>query len=227
MNRSAGWSSSETILHLAQRSDGCTVLGPGRRVVLWVQGCPFRCPGCVAPETLPFKGGTVVEVDELANELLALPAIDGLTLSGGEPMAQPLALARLIDRLRASRDLSVLSYTGYTLDHLRRAGTAAQRSLLDRLDVLIDGLYVREWHTNLRWRGSDNQRIHYLTARHRDLKGVEDERGAWIEFELGSDGSLRWMGIPPVGFREAIPKALAALGIDLTLEEGGHHEWLA
>jgi anaerobic ribonucleoside-triphosphate reductase activating protein len=221
MNRADLWAASETILHLAQRSDNCTVLGPGCRAVLWVQGCPFHCPGCVAPETLPFEGGAVVEVDTLADELLTLPGIDGLTLSGGEPMAQPLALVRLIDRIRASRDLSVLSYTGYTLEHIRQSGTHSQRALLDRLDVLIDGPYVRERHTDLRWRGSDNQRVHYLTARHQELKGMENERGAWIEFELGGDGSLRWMGIPPVGFRESLPKALAEIGIDLRLEEGG------
>ena len=161
-----------TTLRLAQRSHGCTVLGPGRARCFGCRAARFRCPGCVASETLPFDGGETVEIDALAAELLALPNLDGLTLSGGEPMSQPVALARLIDRLRDSRDLSVLSYTGYTLGELRRSGTFAQRELLDRLDVLIDGLYIRERHTQLRWRGSDNQQVHFLTPRHKDLRGA-------------------------------------------------------
>ena len=27
-----------------------TTLGPGRRIGLWLQGCSFRCPGCMTPE---------------------------------------------------------------------------------------------------------------------------------------------------------------------------------
>jgi anaerobic ribonucleoside-triphosphate reductase activating protein len=211
----ASWPDNDRVLRLAQRSDRCTVLGPGVRAVLWVQGCPFRCPGCVAPETLPFAGGEEVEVDAIARELAALPDIKGLTLSGGEPMAQAGALCRLIDSIRAARDLSFLCYTGYTLKYLRRSGSAAQRDLLARLDVLIDGLYLREQHTDLRWRGSDNQRVVFLTPRYRHLAPCLDDRGVWVEFELGNDGSLRWMGIPPAGFRDAVPLALARLGIDL------------
>src|SRR5437870_3480299 len=101
------WLESSEVLHLARRTDRCTVLGPGVRAVLWVQGCPFRCPGCVAPETLPFTGGTEVRVDDLAGQLVALSAIEGVTFSGGEPMAQADALAALVDQVRTHRDLSV------------------------------------------------------------------------------------------------------------------------
>jgi len=208
------WPTDERVLRLAGRSDGCTVLGPGVRAVLWVQGCPFRCPGCVAPETLPFAGGEVVEVDTLAAELAGLAHIEGVTLSGGEPMSQAAALNRLIDCVRARCDLSFVCYTGHTLDALQRKGSQAQRALLERLDVLIDGPFVQERHTDLRWRGSDNQRVWFLSPRYRELAALADERGRWIEFEVG-DGTLRWMGIPPPGFREALPQALRRRGIEL------------
>jgi anaerobic ribonucleoside-triphosphate reductase activating protein len=178
----------------------------------------------VAPETLPFAGGEVVEVDTLAADLAGLPHIEGVTLSGGEPMSQAAALCRLIDQVRARRDLSFVCYTGHTLEALRRTGSAAQHALLDRLDVLIDGPYVQERHTDLRWRGSDNQRVWFLSPRYRELAAMVQERGRWIEFEVG-DGTLRWMGIPPPGFREAFPEALRRLGIDL---HGGEElEWRA
>lgn len=203
------------MLHLAQRTNRCTVLGPGTRAVLWVQGCMLRCPGCIAPETLPFKGGIEVRVDVLAEEIIALSNIEGITFSGGEPMAQAAALCALVDRIRAHSDLSFLSYTGLTIEDIFVTGTSAQREFLKRLDILIDGPYVRERHTDLRWRGSDNQRVHFLTNRYRYLTSQVNDRGFGIEFEMPADGSIRWMGIPPVGFKAAVLNGLQALGIDL------------
>jgi anaerobic ribonucleoside-triphosphate reductase activating protein len=155
-----------------------------------------------------------VEVDALAAELAALPDIEGVTFSGGEPMSQAGALCRLIDRVRRLRPFSFVCYSGHTLGWLRRNGTAGQRALLDRLDVLIDGPYVKERHTDLRWRGSDNQQVWFLTPRYRDLAGTVNERGTWIEFEV-ADGTVRWMGIPPQGFRETFTRSMRRLGIDL------------
>lgn len=207
-------------LHLARWSPRCTVLGPGTRAVLWVQGCPLRCPGCVAPETLRFAGGSVHDPEELGDQLAALPDIDGVTFSGGEPTAQAAALCRLIDRVRATRNLSFLSYTGQTIEHLRERGTDAQRELLARLDVLIDGPYVAARHTDKRWRGSDNQRVLFLTDRHRDWANRLDDRGTWIEFEAADD-AVAWMGIPPVGFREAFETAMEQRGVRLTVRGSG------
>lgn len=84
MREKQKWPENDGFLRLARRSNRCTVLGPGVRAVFWVQGCPLRCPGCVAPETLPFAGGEVVPVSRLADEIIALNEIEGLTFSGGE-----------------------------------------------------------------------------------------------------------------------------------------------
>lgn len=189
-------------------SPKCTVLGPGARAVIWVQGCPFRCPGCVVPESLPFEGGDLVPTDELTERVLALPDIEGVTLSGGEPFAQAGALARLSRAVR-ERGLTVMSYTGYTLEALAARGTAEQHELLRQLDVLVDGPYVAARHTDKRWRGSDNQRVLFLTPRYREWAARLDDRGRWIEFEVEADG-VAWMGIPPPGFRAAFEGALAA-----------------
>ncbi len=205
-------------LRISQRTPASRVLGPGTRAVIWVQGCPLRCLDCVAQETLPFDGGELVPVADLAAWLADLDGIAGLTLSGGEPMAQAGALVRLVDLARASRDLSVLSYTGYPIRWLRASGSAEQRELLTRLDVLIDGPYRPELHADLLWRGSRNQRIHYLTPRHAPCADGEGT-GAGLEFEVRQDHSVRWTGVPAVpGFRTAFEAELAVRGVRLHVE---------
>jgi anaerobic ribonucleoside-triphosphate reductase activating protein len=152
-------------------------------------------------------------VEILAKELLGLPGIDGITFSGGEPTSQAAALCRLIDLILSCRDLSMMAYTGFTLDYLRAHGSPSQQALLDRLDILIDGPFVAARHTDLRWRGSDNQSVHFLTSRHEDLRHLALDRGRWLELTMDQDGSLGWMGVPPPGFREAFEQSLARQGI--------------
>ncbi|MFO7906583.1 MAG: 4Fe-4S single cluster domain-containing protein [Planctomycetota bacterium] len=213
------WPENRHVLRLARRTNRCTVLGPGRRAVLWVQGCPSRCPGCVAPETQPFRGGQQMDVASLAEELSHVPDIEGVTFSGGEPLAQAAALLNLVDSIRLNRDLSFMSYTGYALEYLHQRGTAAQKAFLRRLDILVDGPYVASRHTDLRWRGSDNQRVHLLTPRYRHLEQQLHERGNWLEFTCDSQNEMHWMGIPPKGFREAFEGKMRELGVRLAVSE--------
>jgi anaerobic ribonucleoside-triphosphate reductase activating protein len=203
------------ILRIARVTDRCSVLGPGVRSVVWVQGCALRCRECVTPEALSMSGGTEVTVADLANRLDG-QSHSGLTLSGGEPFLQSRGLVELIDRLRVGRpDLSVMSYSGYTLTWLRRRGDAHQQALLRRLDLLVDGPYIPERHAALRWRGSSNQKLHVLSRRHLDLLGSPDISSG-LEFELEEDGRMRWSGVPPVPrFQERLRGALAAAGLSM------------
>jgi anaerobic ribonucleoside-triphosphate reductase activating protein len=194
----------ELQLQVAESHPACTVLGPGTRFVLWVQGCPLNCRECVSPQWIPFAGGQSTTVTEVAERILATP-VGGLTLSGGEPFAQAAALTRLVELLRARRDLSVMSYSGYTIEHLRAHGSPDQHRLLSQLDILVDGPYLAARHADLRWRGSANQRLHFLTDRHRP-EPADDTAG--LQFELAGDGGLRWLGVPvQPGFRSAFERA--------------------
>lgn len=199
-------------VRVAELQADCRTLGPGVRFVVWVQGCPLTCPDCVSPQWIPFAGGRDVPVDELAARIAA-EAVDGVTLSGGEPFAHAAALVRLVDEVRARRDLSVLAFSGYTVERLRERGDADQQALLDRLDILVDGPYVRSRHADLLWRGSDNQRIHLLGDRHRPADLPPDRPGAGLQFEVGDDGGVRWSGVPPVpGFRRNFELATGLVG---------------
>lgn len=203
---------------ISQVRDRTTVLGPGIRAAVWVHGCPLRCEGCVAQEDLPFAGGTRMSVAALAAGLSALPRdVTGVTFSGGEPMAQAAALAALVDRIQATREWSVMSYSGFTIEHLRRHGDMGQHALLARLDILVDGPYLPERHASLAWRGSSNQRLHFLTSRHQP---PEHDTSAGLEFYV--DGTtLSWVGVPPVpGFRTSFEALMAADGVPLAVREG-------
>ncbi|MDP9793134.1 anaerobic ribonucleoside-triphosphate reductase activating protein [Catenuloplanes nepalensis] len=200
-----------TILTISRVAARTSVLGPGVRAVIWVHGCPLRCAGCIAPEDLPFDGGDRRAIDELAAWLTGLPAdVTGVTFSGGEPMAQAAELAELTALIRRERDWSVMSYTGFTLGHLRRHGTPGQHALLAALDVLVDGPYLAARHADLRWRASDNQRVHLLTDRH---PAPARDTSAGIEVHAGTS-DVMWIGVPPVpGFRDHFAQAMRDRGV--------------
>ena len=174
-------------------------LGPGVRYALWVQGCPFRCPGCLTPDALSSDGGHPVPIDALAEDILATDGIEGLTLTGGEPFAQAEPLAALIRRVRDPRDLGVIVYSGYRLETLRRlsgqpsgAGIAA---LLRETDLLIDGLYVAALDDGRSLRGSANQRAHPLTDRYRAALDQYGQPRRVVEMHIVEE-TLQMVGVP-------------------------------
>ncbi len=194
------------MLQVAQTCVGTRALGPGLRSVAWVQGCPFRCRGCIAPDWIPFREARPVTPADLAAELLANPAVTGLTFSGGEPMAQAAGLAAVIAAAREQRPLTLICFTGYRLAELRsRPPGPGVADLLAQTDVLIDGRYVAARNSGRGLRGSDNQQIHFLTSR---LAGhaaelADGPRRAEIRFQ-GREALL--VGVPPPGVAEAFDR---------------------
>jgi anaerobic ribonucleoside-triphosphate reductase activating protein len=142
--------------------------GPGRRLAIWFQGCPLRCPGCCNPHFLPFTGGeelTVTEVLRVMDDSHQRNQLEGITLLGGEPTAQAAAAAAIARGAR-ERGLTVLLFSGYTLEQLRDKQDPAVHDLLACTDILVDGPYDQtQPETRRRWIGSANQRIHFLTPR--------------------------------------------------------------
>ena len=133
--------------------------GPGFRFSCFVQGCPHGCPGCHNPDSHAPQGGKEMTVEAVEAELLKNPLTDGLTLSGGEPLAQAEDCLKLAKTAHA-HGLNVWSYSGWTFEYLRDQGTEAQGALLAELDVLVDGPFLIEERTlSLPWRGSRNQRV--------------------------------------------------------------------
>src|SRR5438270_747298 len=119
------------------------VNGPGRRAVVWFQGCTLGCPGCFNPDTHSSSGGSLVETAQLAEQFGQLAGmVEGVSISGGEPFQQPEALLDLLERLPAG--LGRLVFTGYTLDEVKRM-PLGQR-ILRQVDALVAGRYVAARH---------------------------------------------------------------------------------
>ena len=155
----------ESRLHVAQIVASTEAEGPGRRFALWLQGCPLRCPGCCNPEMLPFEGGRIIDVDDLAGRVLRAEGVEGITLLGGEPLAQAAGAAALARRVRAA-GRSVMVFSGFTLEEARQLPDPAVAELLAETDILVDGPYRRDLpETRRRWIGSANQRVHFLSDR--------------------------------------------------------------
>ncbi len=211
-------------LRLARYSLRCAVLGPGVRGIVWVQGCSRNCPDCTAPEMRDSARGFDISVSELADRFLEQPELEGLTFSGGEPMNQAGPLADLVDRVREKKDFSFFCYTGYQFEDLREAGTVEQKRLLTKLDVLVDGPYIESRHSDRLWRGSDNQKVWFLSNRYAEYKSSLDDPGQGLEFEFDDRGVLQWTGIPPLGFRKQYRETLRKWGIGIISEWEGESQ---
>ena len=60
--------------------------GPGLRFAVFTQGCAHHCPECHNPETWDFSGGYECEIEKIIKAMEENPLLDGITMSGGDPM---------------------------------------------------------------------------------------------------------------------------------------------
>ena len=130
--------------------------GKGVRYVIFCQGCKHHCPGCQNPETWDFDGGELISLEDIEEDILKHPFIDGVTFSGGDPMEQCLPLSALAKWCHAHH-LNVWCYTGYLFEDL------TDNSLLQHVDVLVDGPFIESLTEGEHpYCGSTNQRIIHL-----------------------------------------------------------------
>lgn len=143
--------------------------GPGTRCTLFVSYCTWACKGCFQKKSWPKDAGFNF-TEELEDKIIAdLKDLKikrrGLTLSGGDPLNPHNVpdVLKLIKRVKnESPDSDIWCWTGYELEALE----GEQLEILALIDVLIDGKFIQELKDpSLLWRGSSNQRIHFLSDR--------------------------------------------------------------
>jgi len=199
-----------------------TVLGPGQRIGLWVQGCSIGCAGCMSRDTWDRGDKYAVSLNEVIDWCVsnADNGADGITISGGEPFEQPAALAALVDglddwRQSARRQFDILCYSGMSLMRLRRDFA----HILARLDALIPEPFQQRRPRGGSWMGSSNQPLILLSELGR-IRFANVPTGQQIQVSL-SDGKLFTIGIPDRGDMDRLAEGLRGKGIKL-----GGSSWL-
>ncbi len=135
--------------------------GIGWRSVLFISGCPHYCEGCQNPQTWNESYGTLFNENYYLKSILNNKMIDGITLSGGEPLTEK-HIGELIPFLRKIKknNLNIWCYTGFVFEELIKRTNPETKEILNLIDVVVDGKFVSNLKdASLRFRGSSNQRI--------------------------------------------------------------------
>ncbi len=180
------------------------VNGPGNRFVLWTQGCSKGCSECFNPETWShniYKEYSPRQIFELVKNF----EVDGITISGGDPLEQEdelLELLMLLSTIRLSK--GVILFTGFTRAEI--SSNIIREECLRYVDVLIDGRYEKNLKVDFSLRGSSNQEFYFFSNKISRDELVFDQE---IEISL-LEGDIMMTGFPNIS-----RKILKDLGVVL------------
>lgn len=152
--------------------------GPGSRFVAFLAGCPLSCLYCHNPDTWSMRSGTRMHADDLIAEAAKYRAFitaagGGVTLSGGEPLLQPVFAGELLHRFKHQLGLhTALDTSGYL-------GARASDALLADTDLVL--LDIKSWDPAL-YRRLTGRALHPTLAFARRL--AELGRPVWVRFVL-------------------------------------------
>ncbi|WP_157154083.1 4Fe-4S single cluster domain-containing protein [Brachyspira murdochii] len=164
--------------------------GIGKRFAIWTQGCMKRCRNCCNTHMQPIIKKHIVDCDDIIEQIQYSKEnyhIEGITLLGGEPILQSKGLA-YIAKWCKENNLSVILFSGYTLEEINISNFDRALELLKYTDVLIDGEYIDELYDEARgFIGSSNQKIYFFTDVYTQ-KDFDNYKG-YISLELIIDNN--------------------------------------
>lgn len=139
---------------------GDLVNGEGARCSLFVSGCSQGCEGCFNKETWNYNYGQPFTKDFQDNLLkdLKKPFINGLSILGGNPLEKKnfdTVLKLCYSVKQEMPEKTIWLWCGQTMQEIKNNLLYAQ--ILDTVDVIIDGKFVKDLPTKKPFRGSDNQ----------------------------------------------------------------------
>lgn len=159
--------------------------GPGKRLLLFTQGCSLRCKGCINQHLWEFGKGIDVTVDAIVNQCHNL---DGITLHGGEPLDQANVLGELINKIK-QRGKTVILFTGYAFKELN----TVQKQAWIASDIVISGRYEeKKRNIYLQFRGSTNQKVFTHKGKYKDYKIKDGQTIAVLSFN--AQGEMQSLG---------------------------------
>ncbi|MCM1293149.1 MAG: anaerobic ribonucleoside-triphosphate reductase activating protein [Bacteroides sp.] len=150
-------SASNQSLSVIDILDGTIVDGPGLRLSIYFAGCEHHCPGCHNPSTWDFDSGKPTDISEILQAVEA-STCKGVTLTGGDPLYQPIEQLTLLAKQLKHMGKSIWLYTGFKFEDVVQNNRFSQ--LLSTIDVMVDGPFVESLRNiDLLFKGSSNQRI--------------------------------------------------------------------
>jgi len=144
---------------------------------------------------------------------------DGVTVSGGEPFDQEEALREILVRIRAATNGDILIYSGYSWENL----VHRLASFDGLIDALITDPFLTDVPQTLALRGSDNQRLHFLSTLGRTMFQSYNRLLTVTDHVLDVmvDGDEVWMaGIPRRGDLQKLSEFMHAGGNSIATTEG-------
>lgn len=168
--------------------------GPGLRSVIWTQGCTLHCPGCFNPATHPLSQGKKISLERLFSTIKKYSShIEGITISGGEPLLQIDGLFHFLKLVKDHLNLSVILFTGFHFNEV--LNLPGSEYLKSTVDVMISGRYISSQQKADSLLGSSNKIIHFFSNRYSlaDIYAVPP-----AEVILKPNGSIILSGIRPL-----------------------------
>lgn len=162
----------------------CTeVEGPFKRLCIWFQGCNRNCKGCCNKTLQSLKPANIISLEDLLEIIRKSKIenkIEGITLSGGEPLLQT-DLVKLLEEVK-NLELGIILFTGYQLNEI-------EDNLKSQCDIIIDGYFDEQKLDNERTLvGSTNQNINYISNRYLNQnEWFYDKKGLFEEINVGND----------------------------------------
>ncbi len=164
--------------------------GPGLRLVVFLQGCNFRCLYCANADTISVKGGKPTDPEEIVKMAISQKAFfgkrGGVTFSGGEPTMQAKALIPLVKRLKEEGISVCLDSNGGIL-------TDETKELFKLVDLVL--LDIKEFN-------NDQHKV--ITERDNT---TTLQTAAWLE-EQGVPMWIRYVLVPGLSDFEAHIRAM-------------------
>lgn len=180
-----------------------TIYGPGKRLVIWLQGCNLMCKGCWSKQTWSTKPNKLYSVENILEMITEADGIEGVTILGGEPLIQRHLVLKLVKLIKLKTDKTIMLYTGLE-DH---EFTTTDHMIFHHLDILIKGRYREDLRDiNLTWRGSSNQVVEFLSPVYSELNIPENSNT--MEFTIKEDGSMVVSGYPTESYLGIIEELL-------------------
>jgi anaerobic ribonucleoside-triphosphate reductase activating protein len=168
--------------------------GPGNRMVLWVQGCTLNCPGCFNPETHQPNRENLTKITALLHEIKKHQKnIEGITISGGEPLQQLPAIIALCQLIKQQTALGIIVLTGYAYSEIQTFPLF--QPLISSIDLMIAGRFNQHQLLKYGLRGSTNKTYHFFTKRYNQTL-LENTKTSEIIIKPG--GEIVITGIDPL-----------------------------